>query len=34
MDYSNKESKTQILNELSTLKCAIMDCSNEWDKKN
>ena len=33
MDYSNKESKTQILNELSTLKCAIMDCSNEWDKK-
>jgi len=33
MDDSNEESKTQIINELSTLKCPIKDCSNEWDKK-
>ena len=33
MDYSNEESKTQILKELSTLKCPIKDCSNEWDEK-
>ena len=32
IDESNAESKSQILNELSNLKCLVKDCSNEWYK--
>ena len=33
IDDSNEYSKIKILNELSTLKCPIKDCSNDWTKK-
>ena len=33
MDNSTEESKTQILEEFYGLKCAINDCSNEWNLK-
>jgi len=33
MDNYDEETKTQILEELYSLKCPIKDCSNEWDRK-